>query len=65
MKEFFYNLLADERGSISHKRILSIICVLSLCGVFLAVRSIELAYLVFSAGMALSGLTTIDKIKNK
>jgi hypothetical protein len=24
-----------------------------------------LAYLVFSAGMALSGLTTIDKIKNK
>lgn len=61
MKDFIYNLLADERGSVSHKRILSMICILSLCGVFIAIRTIELAYLVFYAGLALAGLTTIDK----
>ena len=61
MKKFIYNLLADERGSVSHKRVLSMICILCLCGVFLVTRTTEMAYLVFYAGLALAGLTTVDK----
>ena len=61
MLEFFKNLLADERGSLSHKRIISLIGAMCLFVTFLISKDIKLGELVFYLVCATSGLATIDK----
>ena len=61
MVEFIKNMLADERGSISHKRIIATIGAFILFGTFIFTRSSELANLVFYLVCACMGFATIDK----
>ena len=61
MVEFIKNMLADERGSISHKRIIATIGAFILFGTFVFTRSTELANLVFYLVCACMGFATIDK----
>jgi hypothetical protein len=61
MQEFIKNMLADERGSISHKRIIATIGAFILFGTFIFTRSSELANLVFYLVCACMGFATIDK----
>jgi len=61
MVEFIKNMLADERGSISHKRIIATIGAFILFGTFIFTRSTELANLVFYLVCACMGFATIDK----
>jgi len=61
MQEFIKNMLADERGSISHKRIIATIGAFILFGTFVFTRSSELANLVFYLVCACMGFATIDK----
>jgi hypothetical protein len=61
MVEFIKNMLADERGSISHKRIIATIGAFILFGTFVFTRSSELANLVFYLVCACMGFATIDK----
>lgn len=61
LKDFIINLLSDERGSISHKRIIATIGAFILFGTFVFTRSTELANLVFYLVCACMGFATIDK----
>lgn len=63
MLEFFKNLLADERGSISHKRIIASIGALCLFTSFMFKVKIDshLADLIFWLVVSCMGLTSIDK----
>lgn len=61
MVEFIKNMLADERGSISHKRIIATIGAFILFGTFVFTRSTELANLVFYLVCACMGFATVDK----
>jgi hypothetical protein len=61
IKEFVISMLSDERGSMSHKRILSTIGAFILFGVYIATKSDKLGELIFYMVMAFAGLTTIDK----
>lgn len=61
MVEFIKNMLADERGSISHKRIIATIGAFILFGTFIFTRSTELANLVFYLVCACMGFATVDK----
>ena len=63
MLEFFKNLLADERGSISHKRIIASIGALCLFTSFMFKVNIDshLADLIFWLVVSCMGLTSIDK----
>lgn len=61
MLDFIKNMLADERGSISHKRLLATIGSFVLFGAFLASKDAHLADLVFYLICAWCGLATIDK----
>lgn len=63
MLEFFKNLLADERGSISHKRIIASIGALCLFIAFMFKVNIDshLADLIFWLVVSCMGLTSIDK----
>jgi len=61
IKDFFISMLSDERGSMSHKRILSTIGAFILFGVYIATKGDKLAELIFYMVMAFAGLTTIDK----
>ena len=61
MVEFIKNMLTDERGSISHKRIIATIGAFILFGTFVFTRSSELANLVFYLVCACMGFATIDK----
>jgi hypothetical protein len=61
MQEFIKNMLADERGSISHKRIIATIGAFILFGTFIFTKSSELANLVFYLVCACMGFATIDK----
>lgn len=61
MFEFIKNTFADERGSISHKRILATIASFVLFGSFLAKQDAHLADLIFWLICLWGGLATIDK----
>lgn len=61
MQEFIKNMLADERGSISHKRIIATIGAFILFGTFLFTKNSELANLIFYLVCACMGFATIDK----
>lgn len=65
MLDFIKNLLADERGSISHKRSLSIIGSFILFGVYCFTKEQHLADLIFYLVCAWCGLATVDKFSNK
>jgi len=65
MLEFIKNMLADERGSISHKRSLSIIGSFILFGVYCFTKEQHLADLIFYLICAWCGLATVDKFSNK
>ena len=69
MLEFVKNMLADERGSISHKRILATIGSFVLFATFIFSKNIELKkYLgnfIFWLIMLWGGLASIDKMSNK
>ena len=65
MLNFVKNLLADERGSISHKRSLSIIGSFILFGVYCFTKEQHLADLIFYLICAWCGLATVDKFSNK
>ena len=60
-KDFILSTLSDERGSISHKRIIATIGAFILFGTFLFTKSSELANLVFYLVCACMGFATIDK----
>jgi hypothetical protein len=61
MVEFIKNMLADERGSISHKRTLAFIGSFILFGVYCFTKDSHLADLIFYLVCAWCGLATIDK----
>jgi hypothetical protein len=61
MREFIKNMLADERGSISHKRIIATIGAFILFGTFLWTKDVKLGELVFYIVCACMGFATIDK----
>lgn len=61
MLEFFKNMMADERGSISHKRIIATIGAFILFGTYLWSKDIKLGELVFYLVCACMGFATIDK----
>jgi hypothetical protein len=63
MVEFIKNMLADERGSISHKRLLATIGSFVLFGAFLYKQDTHLADLIFWLICLWGGLATIDKFK--
>ena len=67
MKEFLKNLLSDERGSISSKRSVGILCVISLLIAFFVKTQINehLADLISGIAIVALGLTTWDKYTNK
>jgi hypothetical protein len=61
MRNFIKNMLADERGSISHKRIIATIGAFILFGTFLWTKDVKLGELVFYIVCACMGFATIDK----
>jgi hypothetical protein len=61
MLEFFKNMMADERGSISHKRIIATIGAFILFGTYLWSKDVKLGELVFYLVCACMGFATIDK----
>jgi hypothetical protein len=61
MREFIKNMLADERGSISHKRIIATIGAFILFGTFIWTKDVKLGELVFYIVCACMGFATIDK----
>jgi hypothetical protein len=61
MRNFIKNMLADERGSISHKRIIATIGAFILFGTYLWTKDIKLGELVFYLVCACMGFATIDK----
>ena len=61
MLEFIKNMLADERGSISHKRIIATIGAFILFGTYLWTKDVKLGELVFYLVCACMGFATIDK----
>ena len=61
MLEFFKNLLADERGSLSHKRIISLIGAMCLFVTFVISKDAKIGELVFYLVCASMGFATIDK----
>lgn len=61
MLEFFKNLLADERGSLSHKRIISLIGAMSLFVTFVISKDAKIGELVFYLVCIMSGFATVDK----
>jgi hypothetical protein len=61
MREFIKNMLADERGSISHKRIIATIGAFILFGTYLWTKDVKLGELVFYLVCACMGFATIDK----
>ena len=67
MNEFLKNLLSDERGSISSKRSVGILCVISLLIAFFVKNQINehLADLIAGISIVALGLTTWDKYTNK
>lgn len=69
MLEFVKNMLADERGSISHKRLLGTIASFIMFGAFIWSEDIELKkYLgnfIFWLICLWGGLATVDKMTNK
>jgi hypothetical protein len=54
-------MLADERGSISHKRIIATIGAFILFGTYLWTKDVKLGELVFYLVCACMGFATIDK----
>jgi hypothetical protein len=66
-KEFITSTLTDERGSISHKRIIVSLGALSLFVAFLAHMSIDIELAKIIAGIVAVGMgfTTWDKFSNK
>jgi len=54
-------MLADERGSISHKRIIATIGAFILFGTFIWTKDVKLGELVFYIVCACMGFATIDK----
>ena len=60
-KEFIVSTFSDERGSISHKRILATLGALILFGVYLFSKDSHLADLIFYFVCACMSLATIDK----
>ena len=60
-KEFIVSTFSDERGSISHKRILATLGALILFGVYLFSKDSHLADLIFYFICACMSLATIDK----
>jgi hypothetical protein len=61
MRNFIKNMLADERGSISHKRIIATIGAFILFGTYLWTKDIKIGELVFYLVCACMGFATIDK----
>jgi hypothetical protein len=61
MLDFIKNMLADERGSISHKRIIATIGAFILFGTYLWTKDVKLGELVFYLVCACMGFATIDK----
>jgi hypothetical protein len=61
MRNFIKNMLADERGSISHKRIIATIGAFILFGTYLWTKDVKLGELVFYLVCACMGFATIDK----
>lgn len=61
IKEFILNTLGDERGSISHKRIIATIGALILFGTYVWTKDYKLGELVFYLVCACMGFATIDK----
>ena len=61
IKDFLFSLLADERGSVSHKRVIAIIGAFVLFSVFIASKDAHMADLVFYMTLTFAGLTTVDK----
>jgi hypothetical protein len=61
MREFIKNMMADERGSISHKRIIATIGAFILFGTYLWTKDVKLGELVFYLVCACMGFATIDK----
>lgn len=60
-KDFILSTFSDERGSISHKRILATIGAIILFVVYIIGRDSHLADLIFYFVCACMGLATIDK----
>ena len=63
MKEFLKSMLTDERGSTSSKRVVGMLCALSLliCLLFKITPATELITAVTTISVASLGLTTVDK----
>jgi hypothetical protein len=64
-KDFILSTFSDERGSISHKRIIASIGALALFGTYLFSRDSHLADLVFYLVCACMGLASLDKFSIK
>jgi len=60
-KDFVLSTFSDERGSISHKRILATIGAIILFGVYCFTKDSHLADLIFYLVCAWCGLATVDK----
>jgi hypothetical protein len=71
MSKWIANLLSDERGSISTKRVIALLSAFFLCVTLLlnAIKGIALSDNIVNAVMAICvaamGSTTIDKFSNK
>lgn len=67
MKQFIFNMLAGENGSISHKRVIATIGALCLFGTFVFKANINehLADLIFWLVCTCMGFASIDKWTNK
>ena len=61
MLDFIKNMLSDERGSISHKRLLATIGSFVLFTIYCFTKDQHLADLIFYLICAWCGLATIDK----
>lgn len=60
-KEFIISMMSDERGSMSHKRVLATIGILILFVVYIITKGDHLADLIFYFVCTAMGLATIDK----
>jgi hypothetical protein len=71
MSKWIANLLSDERGSISTKRVIALLSAFFLCVTLLlnAIKGVALSDNIVNAVMAICvaamGSTTIDKFSNK
>ena len=61
LRDFILSTFSDERGSVSHKRILATIGSFVLFGAFLHTKDTHLADLIFWLICLWGGLATIDK----